>query len=276
MKFAICNETYQGWSFEDQVRSVAETGYQGLEIAPFTLSETAFDLTRERRQELRRQAASYGLEITGLHWLLVKPPGLYLTDPDEKVRARTVEYLQELVRLCSDLGGRTLVFGSPRQRNLKEGVRFEQAWGWAREGFGRAARTAGERGVYLLMEPLPPPDCNFIQNLEEARRMVEAVGHPHFQMMVDVKSLCAEGRPLDELILGVGDRLQYVHANDANLRGPGFGNTDFRPVFSALTRMGYHGYVSVEVFDYKPDPVTIARESLRYLQKTLAEVQGRV
>jgi sugar phosphate isomerase/epimerase len=105
--------------------------------------------------------------------------------------------------------------------------------------------------------------------------MVEAVDHPHCQMMVDVKSMCAEGEPLDQLILGVGDRLKYVHANDANMRGPGFGETDFRPVFSALLQMGYEGYVSVEVFDYKPDPVTIARQSLAYLRRTLEDATAQ-
>lgn len=275
MKFAICNETYQNWTFEDQLRTTAELGYDGLEIAPFTLAESAFHIGPDRRRELRQKATQFGLELTGLHWLLVSPKGLYLTDPDEKVRTGTIEYLQELVRLCADLGGKTLVFGSPKQRNLKEGISFEQAWSWAKEGFRRGAETAGQRGVYLLMEPLPPPDCNFIQNLGDARRMVDAVDHSHFQMMVDVKSMCAEGKPIDELIRGVGSRLKYVHANDANLRGPGFGQTDFRPVFSGLKQIGYDGYVSVEVFDYKPDPLTIARESLKYLKKTFAEVEGR-
>jgi sugar phosphate isomerase/epimerase len=276
VKFAICNETYQNWSFEDQVRDAAEKGYAGMELAPFTLASSAYDVSPERRRELRRVAKDHGIELTGLHWLLLGPPGLCLTSPDPGARRKTVDYLRELCRLCSDLGGTCLVFGSPKQRNLQEGVTYDQAWAWAREGFQQAAETAAERGVFLLMEALPKPECNFIQTVPEALRMVEDVGHPHFQMMVDVKSMAAEGRPLDEIILSVGDRLKHVHANDANRRGPGFGSTDFRPVFSALKRLGYQGYVSVEVFDYTPDPQTIARESLKYLRAILAQVEGRL
>ncbi|MDP6115767.1 MAG: sugar phosphate isomerase/epimerase family protein [Planctomycetota bacterium] len=274
MKFAICNETYEGWSFEDQLASAAELGYDGMEVAPFTLAKGAFDIDADRRKELREQADAKGIHLTGLHWLMLGPDGLYLTSPDEKTRKFTIDYLHELIRLCADIGGKTLVFGSPAQRNLLEGVSFDQAWEYAKTAFGSAADVAGEKDVYLLMESLPAPECNFIQTLDDAMKMVDEVGHPNFQMMVDVKSMSAEGKPLDEMILGVGDKLKYVHANDANRRGPGFGDTDFRPVLGALAQMGYEGYVSVEVFDYSPDPVTIARESLNHLKTVLNEIQG--
>jgi prepilin-type processing-associated H-X9-DG protein len=66
-------------------------------------------------------------------------------------------------------------------------------------------------------------------------------------------------RPFLTLSQNTGSTLPTSIANDANRRGPGFGDTDFRPVFAALKQAGYEGYVSVEVFDYNPDPVTIAR-----------------
>jgi sugar phosphate isomerase/epimerase len=41
MKFGICNETWQGWEFPATCDAIAAAGYQGVEIAPFTLNEGA-------------------------------------------------------------------------------------------------------------------------------------------------------------------------------------------------------------------------------------------
>ena len=56
------------------------------------------------------------------------------------------------------------------------------------------------------------------------------------------------------------------HASDAKGRGPGFGDVDCKPILRAL-KEGPPGPVSVAVFDYTPDPVTIARDSIRYMRE---------
>ena len=90
MKFAICNETYQGWDFSKTCDHVAETGYDGIEIAPFTLKEDPRELTEEEAGRHGETAKSAGLEVVGLHWLLVKPGWLHLTTPDGLLRKDTM------------------------------------------------------------------------------------------------------------------------------------------------------------------------------------------
>ena len=89
MRFAICNELFEGWPFDRVCRYVKGIGYDGLEVAPFTLAPRITDLGADRRVELRTQAADAGVEIIGLHWLLARTEGLYLTSPDRDVRKRT-------------------------------------------------------------------------------------------------------------------------------------------------------------------------------------------
>ena len=272
MRYAICNETFEGWDHLRVCRFVAGLGYQGLEIAPFTLAGRITDVPAERRRELRRQAEDNGLEIIGLHWLLAKTTGLMLTSSEEAVRKATADYLAELARACADLGGDLLVFGSPAQRRIPQGATREQATGWAVDTYRRAAGAIAAAGVTLCVEPLSPPEADFINTAAEGEEIIRLVGSPAFRLHLDVKAMSTEDSPTPEVIRRHHQYLRHFHANDPNKRGPGFGSTDFVPIFQALGDVGYQGWVSVEVFDYSPDPETIARESLRYMRECEAKV----
>jgi len=267
MKFAICNELFEEWPWERICELAASTGYDGIEVAPFTLAESVNDLLPERRAELRRQAEQVGLEVVGLHWLLVSPKGLYINTADEAVRARTAQYLADLVDFCTDLGGKIMVLGSPKQRNVIEGLTLERAWELTKDTLRAALERAAARGVSICPEALSPQETNFLNTAADVRRFVEEFGHPNLKLMLDVKAMSSEGRPIADIIRDNGDLLAHVHANDANMRGPGFGDTDFGPIAGALRDVGYDGWVSVEVFDFKPDPQTIASQSLAYLKE---------
>ncbi|TCL69382.1 sugar phosphate isomerase/epimerase [Hydrogenispora ethanolica] len=269
MKFAICNELFENWDFQKVVQLVAKTGYQGLELAPFTIAETVTEVSAARRGELRRIAEDAGITIAGLHWLLVKPAGLYINHPDATVRLRTVDYLRQLIDFCADLGGEIMVFGSPNQRRIQPETGYETGRRLAIESFLSCAQTASERGVTICLEALPTSQTNFLNTNAEVRAVVQAINHPNIQMMLDVKSMCSEELPLPRNIMACQDHFRHFHANDANMRGPGFGEVDFRPIMKTLRQLGYQGYVSVEVFDFRPDPETIAVQSLNYLKSCL-------
>jgi sugar phosphate isomerase/epimerase len=274
MRYAICNETFEGWDHARVCRFVADTGYQGLEVAPFTIAPRVTDVPAERRRELRRQAEEAGLRIIGLHWLLAKTEGLHLTAGEEPVRRRTAEYLVELARFCRDLGGDLMVFGSPAQRRIPVGATRAQAVEFAVDTFQRALPGLVDAGVRLCLEPLSPPEADFLNTCAEALEILDRIGHPSFQLHLDVKAMATDEAPATELIRRHVGRTGHFHANDVNRRGPGFGATDFVPIFRALRESGYQGWVSVEVFDYSPDPGTIARESLRYMKECEAAANG--
>jgi sugar phosphate isomerase/epimerase len=267
MKFAMCNEFCEGWDFADVCRLAAECGYDGVELAPFTLADSVRDLGPDERERVQASAAASGLELVGLHWLLVKPEGLHLNDPDPQVRERTIGYLEAEVDFCADVGGDKMVLGSPRQRNVLPGQSYEEVWERTVQALRRLAERAAARGVILCIEPLAPAETNFIATAAEARRLVREVDRPAFRMMLDVKAMAQDEEPAPAIIRKSAPYLEHFHANDANLQGPGFGDTDFAPIAEALQEIGYDGYVSVEVFDFSAGPETIARESLRYLEQ---------
>jgi sugar phosphate isomerase/epimerase len=127
-----------------------------------------------------------------------------------------------------------------------------------------------DSGVTLCLEPLSPPEADFVNTCAEAVAILDHLDHPNFMLHLDVKAMATDEAPAPELIRRYADRTGHFHANDTNRRGPGFGDTDFEPIFRALKESGYRGWVSVEVFDHSPDPETIARESLRYMRQSAA------
>jgi sugar phosphate isomerase/epimerase len=267
MRYAICNETFEGWEHERVCRFVASLGYTGLEIAPFTLAPLITEVSAERRKLLRKQAQDAGLTILGLHWLLAKTEGFQVTSPDAAIRQRTGAYLGELARACRDLGGDIMVFGSPKQREIPAGHSYEHAREFSVDTFRRCAEALEDHNVTLCLEPLAPSDTPFINTCAEACEILERIDHPNFALHQDVKAMSAEAKTtVPELIRRYASWNRHFHANDPNMRGPGFGAVDFRPIFQALKDVGYSGWVSVEVFDYKPDPETIARKSIEYMR----------
>ena len=272
MKFAICNETFGEWPFEKACAFASKCGYTGLEVAPFTLAEYAYQVPAARRVELRKIAADAGLEIIGLHWLLAKTEGFYLTTPDSQTRAATADYLCELTRLCRDMGGHLMVLGSPKQRNLLPGVSHDDGMRYAADTLQRVIPTLEECGVTIALEPLGPEEGDFLRTADLGAELMRMIGSEHYKLHLDVKAMSTEPTPICDIIRKHAGAMAHFHANDPNRRGPGMGEVDFKPIFETLRSVQYGGWVSVEVFDYAPGAEYLATESYSYMQDCLKEI----
>ena len=266
MRVALCNEVLAELPFERQCALAAALGYDGMEVAPFTLDrEAPHLLPAGRRGEVRRAAAAAGLPISSLHWLLVAPGGLSITDGDAGVRARTLDVVERLVGLAADLGARVLVHGSPGQRWL----RAPGDAGRAEEAMARAGEWAAAAGLTYCLEPLSPHETNWATTVVEAAGIVRRAGSPGLRTMLDC---CAAGNGEAEPAPALLERwlpsglLAHVHLNDRNRRAPGQDADRFGPVLAALRRAGYAEWCVVEPFEYVPDGPTAAARAIGYLR----------
>jgi D-psicose/D-tagatose/L-ribulose 3-epimerase len=269
MRIALCNEVLAGMSLERQCATAAALGYDGLEIAPFTLSDMPETITTAQAAKIRATVEASGLVVTGLHWLLVKPDGLSLTDPDPAVRARTLAVMTHLVGLCAELGGAVLVHGSPKQRQIAPGETHAVALARLRDAMAQVALAAARVGVIYCIEPLSQRETAVINTVAEAADLVRAIEHPNFRTMIDCSAAgLTETSSVPELIdrwLPTG-LIAHLQVNDPNRRGPGQGDMKFASILAALKRHRYAGVIAVEPFDYVPDGPGVAAFSAGYLR----------
>lgn len=266
-RHAICNEVYENWSFHDACKSIRHAGYTGIEIAPFTLAESPKLISADQRRQFKGIISSEGLRFVGLHWLMVAPKGLHVTTPDDALRARSWEHINDLIDLCADLGDNgVMVFGSPQQRSATGGSTPEEAAKRYEEGIAAAASHALLRHVTILIEALPVGQSNVVTSLDEAVAMVKRIGSPAVRTMFDSHNAVDETEPHASLVDRYFEYIKHVHVNEMDGKHPGTGDYDFKPVLEVLQRRDYRGWVSLEAFDFKPGAERIANESLRYLE----------
>jgi len=276
MRFALCNEVIAPMPFPQQCEYAAKLGYDGVEIAPYTLSEEPHRMGSAQIAAARSAAEDAGIAVTGLHWLLLKPAGLSISSKDEATRKKTIDVMLALIDLCAALGGKYLVHGSPHQRRIEPGETRAAALGRAKDCFAAIAERAQRAGVVYCIEPLSSEQTPLINTLEEAARIVDAINSPSLRTMLDCSSAGRmEKEPLPALVerwLPKG-LIAHVQVNDRNRQGPGQGEQRFAPLLGALRKHGYHGDLAVEPFDYVPDGPGAAARAIGYIRGILEALE---
>lgn len=201
----------------------------------------------------------------GLHALLFTRPELTLFDNADSRKA-TGEYLKELFKLCADLGGRVLTFGSPRNRSVK-GRDYQECLKIAAGFFESLMPSAAANDVVLCLEFLSTKECDFITSSQEAFGLVEKVNSSHFGLHLDIKALIDSGEDYREVFQRYASHTQHVHVGDPGLAPPGSTGIDHKPIGKALHDSGYDRYLSIEMRRGFGPSREVVEQSIRYVKE---------
>jgi sugar phosphate isomerase/epimerase len=279
-KISLCNEVISGRedatnSFDAQCTLAADLGYDGLEVAPFTLCKQPEDLSAQDRKKILQTSKSRGIEITSLHWLLVSPVGLSITTLDSEIWENTLGVIKATIDLCSDLEGSVLVHGSPKQRIIPSDKSAYEAKQRALDIWYSAGSYAQERGVTYCIEPLARNETSFINTLEEAMSIVNTINSPGLKTMIDTSAAgLAEAEPVADLIRkwAPSGNVAHVQLNSTNRGAPGDGDDPFNDIFTALKEVHYDGVFAIEPFIYKDGGRATAKRAINYVKGILEDI----
>jgi sugar phosphate isomerase/epimerase len=277
MRLTLCNEVIRELDFAAQCKLAADLGYEGLEVAPFTLSDNPATLPKKIRSELVVMAGDAGIRITGLHWLMNVPSGLSLTSNDPATQSKARDHMVAMVELCHDLGGTILVHGSPDQRPTSHANSPDEARDIALNHWKAAGEAADAAGVTYCIEALAPSLTDFVNTVDEALALVRAADTPGLQTMLDTSAAWGGEKQSPEQVLNThlpGGHIAHIHFNESNRRAPGQGEHSFLPIVQTLARHAYDGWIGIEPFDYHPNGPAAAAQASGYV-KGLIEAATR-
>jgi D-psicose/D-tagatose/L-ribulose 3-epimerase len=274
MKRAVCNELFGNLGFPQTCELMASHGFDGIEIAPFTLFNENGRLTPDTIRMVRRCLADNGLGFAGFHWLFARPSGLFMVSEDASVRARAWNQLRHLLESAGELGGGPLTFGSPKQRDsgpLPKPV----ARGYLAEGLRSLCDLARRCNSSVLVEALQSSDTNMINTLDEAAAFIKEVGCPSVAGMFDFHNCGDETLRWDQLIPLHEGIIRHVHLNTIDGGYPLHADPDYLAAFRALKDIGYSAWVSLEIFTEPADPSAVLAATAGFLDEVEAALAGR-
>ena len=246
MRLAVSNVAWDAGEDDGIVTVLKRYGVTGVEVAPTKVWNHPAEMPETDVAAYRRWWEERGIEVVALQSLLFGTQGLELFN-GPRVRARMFEHLTRIIRLAGWLGARALVFGSPTSRAL-HGMDRTQAVEIAVEFFGRLADEAHRYGTSVCLEANPAIyGSEFAQTTAEAIEVVRRVGRPGFALQLDTGSLALTGETDDRTIERAFEFIGHVHVSEPHLAPVGAATVDHQPIAAALKRLGYGGWVSLEM-----------------------------
>ena len=254
---------------------IRKRGFDGVELP-------LIDLAYIQPGTIRRRLAEADLECT---FCAVLPRPLSLIDAEPQTRARAVEHLTKAIQFAAEAGGEVLAGPLYSPVGFFTGTRrTADEWSRAVEGWQRLGEIAATEKMTIAIEPLNRFETFFLNTAADAARFCTEVGRPEVGILFDTFHANIEEKDIGEAILTVAPHLVHFHACENDRGTPGSGHVNWPEVFSALRKIGYDRWVTIESFgfalgelsaaasiwrDLAPAPADIAFDGVQFLRKGL-------
>jgi len=235
-----CGLHFAGVDYPKGVKLVAEAGFDAYEISPWLPRR----LTGRDIDRLRVLLKKNHLKFSG--FTAFYPPEMILASPSPHARRKALLYTNRLVEVVHNLEGRTIVWGSPRSRRIPRGVSAKVGYRRLIELLKKSGTYAEKRDVRIAIEPVNRFESSNIHTVREALALAKSVNRRSVGIVYDSHHACFEETSFTKPIFLANKRIVAVHVSDCNRKIPGKGHLNFGPIFDALRKVGYDGYVSLE------------------------------
>jgi fructoselysine 3-epimerase len=257
------------YTLEETIKRIAGIGYDGIEIGAAAPHAYPSHLNKDRRKAIKRILDDNGIAVSSMLPAPGGGPGFNVASPLEEERMEAVAQYKQVIELCSDLGGPTVMYIAGWQIY---GTSRIQAWEWSRQALTEIAKTAADFGIVLVVEPTPT-DSNLVESCDDAIEMMEQVGAKNVGLMFDTQHAYYRNEVPTDYVYRMGKNLRHIHLSEFGRLPPGAGRGDFVGLVSALREIGYEGYLTMEIGFNRRDvePDLVARQAYEYLKPLVSK-----
>lgn len=222
-------------TIETTIRRVSALGYTKLEIAG---TPEQYD-TKSIRQLMK----SHGLSCWGSVTLMLGDRNLLARD--EAQRARSVQYVKDIVRMVKELDGHMVSVVPCTVGKIVPDGRPEEEWKWAVAALKEIYDYSEASGIVIGIEPINRFETYFINRGAQALALAEAVG-PNCGVCLDTFHMNIEEADMFEAIRGAKGKLVGFHVADNNRMAPGMGHLNWKKIIDTLREINYDDVLSIE------------------------------
>jgi sugar phosphate isomerase/epimerase len=269
IKLAFSTNAFKRYSLEDSIREIAKVRYSGVEIL-CDIPHAYPPVFRDKQiRSLKKTLASFNMQISNLNAFTLYAIGdVYHPSWIEDSRERRIEHTIDCIKLAKKIGAKHLSTepGGPVPPQSADVNQLEKMF---LDGLTRVAKMAEEEEIKVLIEPEPGL---LIENSKQFKKFItKVINSKHIRLNFDIGHFYCVNEDPATLVYELSDYIEHFHLADiANTRMhnhliPGKGSIDFRRVFDAMDDIGYHGFVTVELYPYQDNPVQAAKEAYSYL-----------
>ncbi len=243
---------------EESLPVISELGYDGVELALWRKDN--IDVS-----SLKALLKQHGLQLpvisTGQVFTMEQA---WFTHPNGEIRKRAVDIVKGIVEIAAEFGADVNI--SRVRGYVHEGDTKEQALQRLTECLQSVGRLAESLGSKLLLEQMNMYETNLLHSVEDVGRYIRQAKIPELRIHADTFHMNIHDVDMCAVLEKYSDLLGYIHFSDSNRLSPGSGHIDFPAIVGTLNKVGYKGWVGIEVLT-QPDNVEAARRSINYLKK---------
>ena len=248
-KYSYNTIVYSGEDYLTQVKRLNKFGYDGIEL----VGEPSW----YNFNEVNKLNEEYNIKVNSICSIFTNERDLI--NPEKSMRIKAIDYCKEIVDMGAEINSTTMIVAPSPVGKIESLKSEEEEMKYAIESIQQVGEYAQKAGISISIEPWNRYETYFINRLEQAERILDALDLTNAGIHGDTFHMSIEEVDIANAYKKIGSKLNHCHIADSNRAAPGTGHTDFKPILQALKDINFSNYITMELIPPVSDPFACVR-----------------